>query len=89
MPIASIFAPGRPPTITHCSVPSSSQGVRSIRPKSGSADTNLTGAGNRASTVSLGAYFCVSTDVPIQPDGQPSGKCSSHAATKQRLDPDA
>ena len=50
--------------------------LKSTRSSSGSTDTKRTAAGMRASTVSLGAYFWLSTDVPIHTlAGQPSGNC--------------
>ena len=57
--------PLSPPTLTHFSVPSSSQGDRSTHSSRGSADTKRTGAGRRPSTVRRGAYLELSTDVPI------------------------
>ena len=48
------------------------------RSSSGSTETKRTAAGMRASTVSLGAYFWLSTEVPIHTlAGQPSGNSDS------------
>ena len=70
MPLAR--GPLSPPTITHCNAPAESHGLRSIRSSNGSADTNRIDAGRRANTVSLGAYFWLSTEVPIHTlGGQP------------------
>ena len=77
--------PLSPPTITHCKSPLASHALRSTWPKSGSAETNLVGAGSRAKTVIRGAYFWLSTEVPIHTfEGHTSSKAAllfSHQAT--------
>ena len=64
-----------PPTITHCTSPARSHGLKSSASSSGSADTKRTGAGTRANTLIRGAYLWFSTEVPIH-------TCAGHTRTE-------